>query len=112
MTRSIHFFASFLMSVGLKCFPPVVLQHLEPWSEMLEKSNPTISNPPVNPFIPIELLSNEPRRLDGSKIERVVGWKPKAAPELTDELVKQTVELFKAEEGIWPNAPPRRSSGK
>jgi hypothetical protein len=79
---------------------------------MLEKSNPTISNPPVTPFVPIELISSEPRRLDGSKMARVVGWKPKAAPELTEELVKEMVELFKAEGGIWPNATPRRSSGK
>lgn len=82
-------------------------KHFEPWPEMLSKSTPPISYTPFTPTLPESLLSKHYISFDGSKIRRVLNWKPKFA-KMDVEHVQEQVDKFK-QEGIWPNAPPKAS---
>lgn len=81
-------------------------QHLQDWPEILAKSTPPITNPPINPTMPPEELSKHGASFDGSKLRQLTGWKPKA-PKLTQDAVKEVLDQWRAEEGVWPNAPQK-----
>lgn len=85
--------------------PSYIVQHFEPWPEMLSKSMPPIINTPFTPTLPEALLSKHHIALDGTKIRQVIGWQPKF-PKMTVAVIQDQLDKFK-EEGVWPNAPPR-----
>jgi len=83
--------------------------HLEPFSEMLDRSTPPITSTPLTPQMPIDQLSNNHVALDGTKLETVVGWKPRY-PKFEPRLIQEALTLWKCEVETWPNPPPRSKS--
>ncbi|MBW0498653.1 hypothetical protein O181_038368 [Austropuccinia psidii MF-1] len=82
-------------------------KHLEPWPEMLARSQPPITNTPFTPSLSIALLSKYHIALDGTKLKTVLNWTPKY-PKMNEDVIRDQIEKFKAER-IWPTAPPRKS---
>ncbi|KNZ46405.1 hypothetical protein VP01_72g9 [Puccinia sorghi] len=82
-------------------------KHCEPWPEMLSKSTPPITNTPFTPNLPAALLSKHHIAFDGSKVKELIGLKLKF-PSMTEEVIRDQVRKFIAD-GIWPNAPPKKS---
>lgn len=81
-------------------------KHADPWRCMLSESKPPIANAPFSPNLPPAILRKNRCHFDISKIEKIVGWKPKYGKITTDE-VKKVVDGFK-KDGVWPNAPSRK----
>jgi len=82
-------------------------KHCEPWPEMLSKSTPPITNTPFTPNLPAALLSKHHIAFDGSKVKELIGFQLKF-PSMTEEVIRDQVQKFIAD-GIWPNAPPKKS---
>lgn len=53
---------------------------------------------PFNPILDLETVAQRAIALDGSKIRRVLGWKP--TKRLEPETVKETVRSF-VDAGVW-----------
>jgi len=83
--------------------------HLEPFAEMLEHSKPPITSTPLTPQMPADQLTSNEMILDGTKIVKIIGWKPKH-PKLKPELVREALKLWKDQVEVWPNAPIRSHS--
>lgn len=80
-------------------------QHLEGWSDLLQASNPPIlTNMPISPAVPADLLGPHPISFDSGALKRLTGWKPRYR--LTGDVLRETVEGFRRE-GNWPNARPK-----
>ncbi|KAI9179855.1 hypothetical protein H9P43_005186 [Blastocladiella emersonii ATCC 22665] len=72
--------------------------HMAPWSELLKASNIAIS--PLTPYLDQELLSNNSLSVDGSKIEKTLGF-AYTVPKVTEERIREIVDGYK-KQGIWP----------
>ncbi|GJN87141.1 hypothetical protein Rhopal_000086-T1 [Rhodotorula paludigena] len=80
-------------------------KHLEGWSDLLQASNPPIlTNMPISPAVPADLLGPHPISFDNGALKRLTGWKPRYR--LTGDVLRETVEGFR-HEGNWPNARPK-----
>ena len=75
--------------------------HVGAWTEMLEKSKPSIHNTPLTAYMDKFTLEKKIVSLNNSKIKEVTGYKL-LKPELNHENIKEIVTKWK-EEGIWPN---------
>ena len=74
---------------------------LGPWAELLEEAG--IKRPgPLTPFMEKELLKDTDLSMDGSRLEKVVGFqylKPKITKELIQEMIDSYIRI-----GWWPVA--------
>lgn len=72
---------------------------LGPWAELLEDAG--ITRPgPLTPFMEKELLKDTDLSMDGSRLEKVVGFKydkPKITKELVQEMIDSYIRI-----GWWP----------
>ncbi|KNE55464.1 hypothetical protein AMAG_01355 [Allomyces macrogynus ATCC 38327] len=73
--------------------------HMAPWSDLLKASN--ITNSPLTPYLDQELLYNNSLSMDGTKIEKVVGFSY-LIPEVTEQHIRDIVDGYK-KQGIWPS---------
>jgi nucleoside-diphosphate-sugar epimerase len=74
---------------------------LQPWAELLEDAG--ITRPgPITPFMEKELLKDTDLSMDGSRLEKVVGFKYKN-PKITKELVQDMIDSY-IRIGWWPNS--------
>lgn len=72
---------------------------LGPWAELLEKAG--ITRPgPLTPFMEKELLKDTDLSMDGSRLEKVVGFKYEK-PKMTKELLEEVIESYKTMKW-WP----------
>ncbi|CAK7267174.1 hypothetical protein SEPCBS119000_002406 [Sporothrix epigloea] len=72
---------------------------LGPWADLLAKANITRSGP-LTPFMEKELLKDTDLSMDGSRLERVVGFKYEK-PAITAELIAEVIESYK-KMNWWP----------
>lgn len=74
---------------------------LQPWADLLEDAG--ITRPgPLTPFMEKELLKDTDLSMDGSRVEKVVGFtyeKPKITKELVQEMIDSYTRI-----GWWPVA--------
>lgn len=74
---------------------------LQPWADLLEDAG--ITRPgPLTPFMEKELLKDTDLSMDGSRLEKVVGFtydKPKITDELMQEMIDSYIRI-----GWWPVA--------
>lgn len=72
---------------------------LQPWADLLEDAG--ITRPgPLTPFMEKELLKDTDLSMDGSRLEKVVGFtydKPKITDELMQEMIDSYIRI-----GWWP----------
>jgi len=74
---------------------------LQPWADLLEDAG--ITRPgPVTPFMEKELLKDTDLSMDGSRIEKVLGF-TYAHPKITKELVQEMIDSY-IRIGWWPVA--------
>jgi nucleoside-diphosphate-sugar epimerase len=74
---------------------------LGPWADLLEDAG--ITRPgPLTPFMEKELLKDTDLSMDGSRLEKVVGFKYEK-PMITKELVQETIDSY-IRIGWWPIA--------
>ncbi|KAJ3415393.1 hypothetical protein HDV05_004987 [Chytridiales sp. JEL 0842] len=73
-------------------------KHLEPWSELCK--NGGVSNTPLTPYLDRELLKDNALSIDGSKIEKELGFVYNV-PELSEAGLREVVQTFETI-GIWP----------
>jgi hypothetical protein len=74
---------------------------LGPWAELLEDAG--ITRPgPLTPFMEKELLKDTDLSMDGSRLEKVVGFSYDK-PKITKELVQQMIDSY-TRIGWWPVA--------
>ncbi|EPE29656.1 NAD(P)-binding Rossmann-fold containing protein [Glarea lozoyensis ATCC 20868] len=74
---------------------------LGPWAGLLEDAG--ITRPgPLTPFMEKELLKDTDLSMDGSRLEKVVGFKYDK-PQITKELVQETIDSY-IRIGWWPEA--------
>jgi len=72
---------------------------LQPWAELLEAAG--ITRPgPLTPFMEKELLKDTDLSMDGSRLEKVVGFEYEK-PKITKELVKEMIDSY-VRIGWWP----------
>lgn len=80
----------------------------QPWLEMLSASKPPISNTPLSPILPPQILRKNRCHLDGSKLKKIIPeWKP-AHPKITSDEVKNCIATWK-KDGVWPNVKPKKN---
>lgn len=66
---------------------------LGPWAELLEKAG--ITRPgPLTPYMEKELLKDTDLSMDGSRLEKVVGFEY-SKPKITKELLEEVIESYK-----------------
>ena len=74
---------------------------LGPWAELLEDAG--IKRPgPLTPFMEKELLKDTDLSMDGSRLEKVVGFKYEK-PKITKELIQEIINSYHRI-GWWPVA--------
>ena len=74
---------------------------LGPWAELLEDAK--ITRPgPLTPFMEKELLKDTDLSMDGSRIEKLLGFAYEK-PTITKELVQETIDSY-TRIGWWPVA--------
>lgn len=79
----------------------------QPWLEMLSASKTPISNTPLSPILPPQILRKNRCHLDGSKMNRLIpAWRPKY-PKITVDEVKECIVVWK-KDGIWPDVKPKK----
>ena len=72
---------------------------LQPWADLLEEAG--ITRPgPLTPFMEKELLKDTDLSMDGSRLEKVVGFTYQN-PKITKELVKEMIDSY-VRIGWWP----------
>lgn len=72
---------------------------LGPWADLLEEAG--ITRPgPLSPFMEKELLKDTDLSMDGSRLEKVVGFQYEK-PKITKELVEEVIESYKKMKW-WP----------
>lgn len=72
---------------------------LQPWADLLEDAG--ITRPgPLTPFMEKELLKDTDLSMDGSRLQKVLGFTYKH-PKLTKELVKEMIDSYQRI-GWWP----------
>ncbi|KAK9898821.1 hypothetical protein P389DRAFT_208893 [Cystobasidium minutum MCA 4210] len=82
-------------------------KHTEPWLEMLSASRTPVSNTPLSPILPPQILRKNRCHLDGSKMNRLIpAWRPKY-PKITVDEVKECIVVWK-KDGIWPDVKPKK----
>lgn len=74
-------------------------KHLQPWSDICKRHG--VSNSPLTPYLDQELLYNNSLSVDGSKIERDLGFKYDV-PTLTEASLREIINEFIAV-GVFPN---------
>lgn len=72
--------------------------HLQPWSELCKAGD--VSNTPLTPFLDKELLKDNALSVDGSKIEKTLGFHY-TIPEMTEEQIRKVIDQFVGIK-IWP----------
>ncbi|RYP79858.1 hypothetical protein DL769_002743 [Monosporascus sp. CRB-8-3] len=72
---------------------------LDPWGDMLREAGIT-KTIPLSPFMEKELLKDTDLSMDGSRLEKVVGFKYEK-PAVTKELVQEVIESYKRM-NWWP----------
>jgi len=73
-------------------------KHLQPWSELCKNSG--VTNTPLTPYLDKELLKDNALSVDGSKIEKELGFTYNV-PKVTLEKVREVIDDF-VDLGIWP----------
>ncbi|KAH9252153.1 hypothetical protein BASA81_009904 [Batrachochytrium salamandrivorans] len=73
-------------------------KHLQPWSELCK--NGGIANTPLTPYLDKELLKDNSLSIDGSKVEKDLGF-TYTHPEMTDALLREVIDGF-VSQGVWP----------
>jgi len=73
-------------------------KHLQPWSELCKNSG--VINTPLTPYLDKELLKDNALSVDGSKIEKELGFTYNV-PKVTLEKIREVIDDF-VELGIWP----------
>ncbi|KAI8846733.1 hypothetical protein BC829DRAFT_445043 [Chytridium lagenaria] len=73
-------------------------KHLQPWSELCKASG--VSNTPLTPYLDKELLKDNALSVDGSKIEKELGF-TYSVPTVTEQSLRAVITTFE-ETGIWP----------
>lgn len=73
--------------------------HMMPWSDMCKNSN--IKSTPLSPYIDVELLYNTPLSIDGSAIEKDLGFKYET-PNITSAEIVNFINYWK-DLGLFPN---------
>ncbi|KAJ3038679.1 hypothetical protein HDV00_000428 [Rhizophlyctis rosea] len=73
-------------------------KHLQPWSELCKAAG--VVNTPLTPYLDKELLKDNSLSVDGSKIEKDLGF-TYTVPEVTESSLKAVVDDFVVT-GIWP----------
>ncbi|KAJ2999906.1 hypothetical protein HDV02_001425 [Globomyces sp. JEL0801] len=74
-------------------------KHLQPWSELCKAGD--IQNTPLTPYLDRELLKDNALSVDGTKIEKTLGF-TYTHPQVTEALLKQVIDEFVANK-LWPN---------
>lgn len=75
--------------------------HIEAWSRILSKANPSVDNTPLSPYMEAFMLEKRSFAYNGDKIKKILGYQLKH-PTFGSNTVEETIDYFK-EEGIWPN---------
>lgn len=73
---------------------------LQEWADLLERKEITQAGP-LSPFLEKELLKDADLSLDGSLLERVVGFNYEHAAGLTPEAIKEVIASYE-KMGWWP----------
>ncbi|KAF9567629.1 hypothetical protein CPC08DRAFT_680950 [Agrocybe pediades] len=75
--------------------------HVEGWTQMLQNSDPPITNTPLSAYMDKYTLDKHTVSFDNSKIKQVVGY-TLLRPEFNHANLQELVDKWKAE-GLWPN---------
>ncbi|KAJ3211046.1 hypothetical protein HDU67_004808 [Dinochytrium kinnereticum] len=73
-------------------------KHLQPWSELCKAAG--VTNTPLTPYLDKELLKDNALSVDGSKIEKALGFSY-TVPTMTEASLREVIARFE-ETGIWP----------
>ncbi|KAJ3310706.1 hypothetical protein HDU76_003310 [Blyttiomyces sp. JEL0837] len=73
-------------------------KHLEPWSELCKKGG--VVNTPLTPYLDKELLKDNALSVDGTKIEKDLGFKY-TVEKLNEASLREVVAQFELT-GVWP----------
>jgi hypothetical protein len=72
---------------------------LQPWSQLLHEAK--ITRPgPINPYLEQELVRDLDLSLDGSRFEKITGFKYEV-PEVTEEGLREMIQSYERL-GWWP----------
>lgn len=97
-------FFNFVESAMFKIMDDVVEEinemHVSGWVEMLQESNPPITNTPVSAYMDSYSLSKRVYAASNAKIKNIVGYKL-IRPKFDHDAIKEIVDSWKAE-GHWP----------
>ena len=74
--------------------------HVTTWTEMLDKSNPPVTNNHYSAYMDIYYLKKHIITFNAQKLKEIVGYKLRR-PRITAEGVGEIIEKLKAE-GSWP----------
>ncbi|KAI8920007.1 hypothetical protein DFJ77DRAFT_450768 [Powellomyces hirtus] len=73
-------------------------KHLQPWSELCKSAG--VANTPLTPYLDKELLKDNALSVDGTKIEKTLGF-GYLVPTMTEAGLREVVAGF-VESGTWP----------
>ncbi|KAJ3021728.1 hypothetical protein HKX48_007897 [Thoreauomyces humboldtii] len=73
-------------------------KHLQPWSELCKAGG--VTNTPLSPYLDKELLKDNALSVDGTKIEKSLGF-TYSFPTITEATLKEVIANFE-ENGTWP----------
>ena len=74
--------------------------HVGGWTQMLEKSDPPVSNTPLSAYMDKYALEKHTVGFTNTKVKEVIGYQLKY-PQFNHERVKDIVDKWKAERS-WP----------
>lgn len=90
--------SKFVKSHVENCIDDINNKHLEPWMQLLAKNN--INSTPLSPFLDKEHLQYNSVYIDGSLIEKELGF-TYDYPQINKDLIVEIFEEFE-QMGIWP----------
>lgn len=76
-------------------------EHMTPWTEIIQTSNPPVPNTPLTAFIDPHKLAKSSVAYSNQKVKNILGYTFRH-PKFNADEVRAVIDSFR-EEGTWPN---------